>query len=127
MQSLVAPLVSAAECNRPAGAALCTAVASGQACTGRLASGASAARNGSASGAPLPAQRSVGLVQRAHQRGLLVHAYTFRNEVCNHSTLPVAWHMSIFLGAAVCTSSIVLINMYLTRCGSALMLWSWQG
>ncbi|CAK0784729.1 hypothetical protein CVIRNUC_007933 [Coccomyxa viridis] len=79
-KSLVAPLVSAAECNRPAGAALCTAVASGQACTGRLASGASAARNGSASGAPLPAQRSVGLVQRAHQRGLLVHAYTFRNE-----------------------------------------------
>ena len=103
MQSLVAPLVSAAECNRPAGAALCSSVAPGQACTGHLASGASAAGNGSASSAPVAAQRSVGLVQRAHQRGLLVHAYTFRNEVCNHGTLPVAWHIA-FLAAALCAS-----------------------
>ena len=126
MQSLVAPLVSAAECNRPTGAAACSPVASGQACTGRLASSASAARNGSASGAPEAAQRSMGLVQRAHQRGLLVHAYTFRNEVCNHSTLPVTWHVAT-LAAAFCTSWIGVNNMYLTRCVSALMQQSWQG
>ena len=108
MQSLVAPLVSAAECNRPAGAALCSSVATGQACTGRLASGVSAAGNGSAGGAPVTAQRSVGLVQRAHQRGLLVHAYTFRNEVRNHSSSPVAWLVA-FSAAVLCTSWVLFV------------------
>ena len=126
MQSLVAPLVSAAECNRPAGAAVCSPVAPGQACTGRLALSASSARNDSASDAPAAAQRSVGLVHRAHQRGLLVHVYTFRNEVCNQSILPVAWHVAT-LAAAFYTSWIGFNNMAFTRCVSAWMLWSWQG
>lgn len=58
------------ECGRPE-EATCGEVAERQMCTGRLAAAAGA--NSSGDGGQL--------VQRAHARGLVVHAYTFRNEV----------------------------------------------
>ena len=79
LQSLVAPLVGAAECGRPDSAASC-AYAPDQACTGRLATTVSSAGNLSGNGSSA-VQTQSGLVQRAHQRNLVVHAYTFRNEV----------------------------------------------
>jgi glycerophosphoryl diester phosphodiesterase len=72
---MVARLVPAPECARSEGDA-CSAVAPEQACTGRLTPAAAAAA----------AARSWGIVQselveRAQARGLVVHPYTFRNEV----------------------------------------------
>ena len=72
---MVARLVAAPECSRSEGDA-CSAVAPEQACTGRLTPAAAAAA----------AARSWGIVQselveRAQARGLVVHPYTFRNEV----------------------------------------------
>ena len=81
------------ECARPEGAA-CYEVAPGQACSGRLAPAAAAAATAAAAAAAMaarPADVRSELVQRAHARGLVVHPYTFRNEVLqlwcrNHAT-----------------------------------------
>ena len=79
LQSLVAPLVSAPECGRPDNAA-CYTITPQQECTGRLASGTGAFGK-STSSVSVGGRGQSGLTQRAHQHGLLVHAYTFRNEV----------------------------------------------
>lgn len=83
MQSMLAPLVATPECGRAEGTP-CDRVAPEQACTGRIAP--AAARNGSTGPVTAPTDwgRSGGsLVARAHSRGLVVHPYTFRNEVRN--------------------------------------------
>ena len=92
LQSLVAPLVSAPECSRPDGAASCT-YAPDQGCTGRLATAVNSSGNSSSNGSAAVQPQS-SLVQRAHQRNLVVHAYTFRNEVSLSliSDKPVLWH-----------------------------------
>ncbi len=91
LQSLVAPLVGAAECERPDGTASCTYVPD-QGCTGRLATAVSSLNSSSNGTAAVQPQSS--LVQRAHQRNLVVHAYTFRNEVSLSLIFdkPVLWH-----------------------------------
>ena len=81
LQSLIAPLVSAEECGRPE-EATCETNEPDQACTGRLASGiASSGNSSSSNGVPAAARLRLGLVHRAHKRGLVVHPYSFRNEV----------------------------------------------
>lgn len=88
-QSMVAPLAPTPECTRSEGAA-CSEVAPGQTCSGRLALTAAAAAAAARSRADVRSD----LVERAHARGLVVHPYTFRNEVpqsiaafaCQHTT-----------------------------------------
>lgn len=75
-QSMVAPLAPTRECARPEGAA-CYEIAPDQTCSGRLAPAAAAAAAAARSRADVRSE----LVQRAHARGLVVHPYTFRNEV----------------------------------------------
>ena len=93
LQSLVAPLVSAAECSRPGGAATCT-YEPDQACTGRLATDSGMSGNASSAGdlsRNATGRLQSSLVQRAHRLDLVVHAYTFRNEVSlpSNSSKPV--------------------------------------
>lgn len=72
---MVATLDLASECARSEGDA-CSAVPPSQTCTGRLTTAAAAAA-AARSGATVRSE----LVERAHARGLVVHPYTFRNEV----------------------------------------------
>ena len=91
LQSLIAPLISAPECGRPDNAA-CYTYTPDQQCTGRLASGG-AVPGQSSNSTTAAVQPESSLVQRAHQRNLVVHAYTFRNEV-SHSGMTVGFARS---------------------------------
>lgn len=71
--------MSAPECGRPDNAA-CYTYTPQQECTGHLASGTGDFGKSNSSVSAGGRDQS-SLVQRAHQHGLLVHAYTFRNEV----------------------------------------------
>lgn len=75
MQTLVAPLAATEECARP-DQATCGEVADHQMCMGRLV--------GEGGANPSARSRRSELVERAHARGLVVHPYTFRNEVGAH-------------------------------------------
>ncbi|KAK9804864.1 hypothetical protein WJX72_008990 [[Myrmecia] bisecta] len=79
-KDLLAPVDWTPECSRPAEAPKC-AFQSGQQCIGRLQTPpGSHPPGGKAAQQAQRAQQAGSLVQRAHQRGLQVHAFTFRNE-----------------------------------------------
>jgi len=109
LQSLIAPLASAPECGRPESAA-CYTYTHDQRCTGRLASGGAVlGQSNNRTTAAVQPQSS--LVQRAHQRNLIVHAYTFRNEV-SHSCITMSFaecpHLVSCTEPVLCFSASIL-------------------
>jgi len=111
LQSLIAPLVSAPECGRPENAA-CYTYTPDQRCTGRLASGGAVlGQSSNSTTAAVPPESS--LVQRAHQRNLLVHGYTFRNEV-SHPCMTVSIATSPHLVS--CTVPVLYFSASILDC-----------